>query len=773
MKQSIYDKVVQALNQAKQHNGNIMVKPEVILWPDPELQWTSIIPALQEKFPALLVYGNYEPAKKQGPAIWLKCMVAQTLPSANWDVDEIPIIYLPGISKNDLRNIQNAGLDFQPLIEYQYTGTIFTQDNGKEWTIMAFLQNPLNGLGLKVAQDLATRDTLKKSLPTIFKEPDTLYGPTIVDAAFLNNMLSPDIISNILKWMCKGDKVLNVMPAGNKETFINLCKTQYGFEPDQKNIKDIAEKLGAQKNGWKQVWQHYAIAPKKFAEIQDLLMLAKPADLGSGMFAYPEESWPQVNEMMEDQLRKSLLGISKYQPKDANAKLKALQLQHEHRNNWVWAELGQAPLANALPFLIQMADRAVEAFPFSSVADLKQYYTTSGFLVDQAMRKSLAAVKSAQDKGAIKSIIAAIYKPWLETVTNKFQSLVKKDASIFTDQQAISESESYILFVDAFRFELAEEFSKRLVTLKYKVDLQTGWSAIPSLTPTAKPNVSPIATAVSNVSQFNEFRPQLYSGKDLQTAAFRDSLAAHNFTFVTKPSDIIPGKNHWQEIGDIDTKGHEEQAEMVKRIDELFEQVQEIIEIAFRQDIKRIKIVTDHGWLLLPGGLPKEELKKDLTETRWGRCALIKDGAKTELLHLPWRWNPSTFIAYAPGISFFKKNEEYAHGGISIHECLVPVIIVENPESFKIQAEIIFVKWVNLKCTVNTNDVPDGYSIDIRTKFNDSKTTVVDMSNRNKKLSGNSVTLLMDDTFEYQSATIVLLDESGRILDKKPTTVGG
>ena len=44
---------------------------------------------------------------------------------------------------------------------------------------------------------------------------------------------------------------------------------------------------------------------------------------------------------------------------------------------------------------------------------------------------------------------------------------------------------------------------------------------------------------------------------------------------------------------------------MVKRIDELFDQVQEALDVAFERGIKRIKIVTDHGWLLLPGGLPK------------------------------------------------------------------------------------------------------------------------------------------------------------------------
>jgi hypothetical protein len=61
---------------------------------------------------------------------------------------------------------------------------------------------------------------------------------------------------------------------------------------------------------------------------------------------------------------------------------------------------------------------------------------------------------------------------------------------------------------------------------------------------------------------------------------------------------------YWQEIGDIDTKGHEEQADMVKRVEELFEQIQEALDVAFEKGVKRIKIVTDHGWLLMPGGLP-------------------------------------------------------------------------------------------------------------------------------------------------------------------------
>jgi hypothetical protein len=80
---------------------------------------------------------------------------------------------------------------------------------------------------------------------------------------------------------------------------------------------------------------------------------------------------------------------------------------------------------------------------------------------------------------------------------------------------------------------------------------------------------------------------------------------------------------------------------------------------------------------------------------------------------------------------------------------------------------------VNLKCTVETNDVPDGYRIDIRTKYNDDSTSVLEASSKGKRITGNTVTLMIDDAYEYQSATIVLMDENDRILNKQPTTIGG
>jgi hypothetical protein len=771
MSYSLCDKLCELLAGASGFNKNLMVRPEVILWPDPENQWTDVIPILQERFPELLVFGTYEEQKRQGPAIWLKCMIARMLPAAQWAEQTIPIVYLPGIAKADLRDVERADLSLQPLLEYQYTGTFLLQESGREWTVLALVENARHSLGVKVAQDQATRDALRKSLVTIFQDREVFSGKALVDADYLNGLLFPDLLPTILKWICQGDKTLKGLDEGKRQTFATLCQSQFEFSPDPSDIKSIAEKLGTQKGPWKLVWQLYATAPAKYSQVEELLRMAMPEDLGSGMFSVPEESWPQINEQQEDALRKSLKHLAGEERTKAIKKLTALEQENEKRRGWVWYELGKAPLAAALHHLFRMATGTIEAFPTQTLHEIKEYYTTKGYLIDQEMRHALAAVRTAGDKTIITEVIRLFYQPWLEKLTLRFQALIAEDASVFTTQAAPTEWDEFILFVDAFRYELAREFQEKLINTTWKVEMGMGWSAIPSLTPTAKPQVSPVASEVSVASTMNEFRPQTSAGKDLQTQVFRDILKQKGYAVVARPEDITgPGK-YWQEIGDIDTKGHEEQADMVRRVGELFDQVVEALENAFDRGVQRVRIVTDHGWLLLPGGLPKEKLHAGITETRWGRCAYIKDGAKTNLMQLPWRWNPSIHVAYAPGISFFKANVAYAHGGISLHECLVPEMVIEKSIIEMNAAQIASVKWVNLKCTVLTTGAADGYKVDIRTRYSDSKSSLV--LSRNSELMGNSVTLMADDSSEGQGAVIVLLDQNGRILDHKPTMIGG
>jgi hypothetical protein len=772
MKESIFDRVIQSLRQAAQHNSQVMVRPEVILWPDPEKQWMPVISIIQEKIKTLWVYGPYDPDILQGPAIWLKCMAAGKLSGYEHDGSETPVIYLPGISKQDFRNVTSAGLLLQPLIEYQYTGTMWLQENGKEWTVAAFVQNAQSGMGVKVAQDTATKDALLAALPDIFQEPGALYNKTFIDAEYLLSLVYPDIITDILKWMSEGDAFFNSLEPERRNTFIKICKTRFEFEPYYRNIRDITLKLGSRKDAWAQAWEYYANAPSKYPKIPELLRLAKPDDLGTGLFFVPEDSWPQINEDKEKSLRESLLNITRIKMPEVSAYLQRLSDEHQKRKKSVWYEMGLAPLIDSLACLISMTHACTLTYPSSDIEELKTFYITEGYKADLWMRKAFASVRTETDQETVKKVIKYIYSPWLENITNRFQNLLAINPDELTGQQPEEFEEIFVLFVDALRYELAVEYAERLEKAGYNVQLSNRWTALPTLTPTAKPFNSPAACSVSQRSVCNDFRPQLTNGKDLNAIHFRESLQQSGFHYLSSVSDISSSGKSWMESGEIDSRGHQEQSALVRRLDEFFRDLIEIIENAFSHGIQLIKVVTDHGWLLLTGGLPKTELPKYLTETRWGRCALIKEGAPTDFLHLPWQWNPSVYVAYAPGISFFKKNEEYAHGGVSLQECIVPTMLIRRQKESRLTGKINTILWNNLICKIELTGAGEDYFMDIRSKPADETTSVVLSSKEKRIVRDDKCSLMVDDSCEGMAVWVVLCSPSGIIIDKQMTSVG-
>lgn len=136
--------------------------------------------------------------------------------------------------------------------------------------------------------------------------------------------------------------------------------------------------------------------------------------------------------------------------------------------------------------------------------------------------------------------------------------------------------------------------------------------------------------------------------------------------------------NGWCEFGDIDHEGHDRGWKLAKHINGLLTEIRDRISSLLAAGWKSVRVVTDHGWLLLPGGLPKIELSSALVDTKWGRCASLKSGAVAEERLYPWYWNPSQHFALADGISCFKKGEEYTHGGLSLQECLTLQLTVSR-----------------------------------------------------------------------------------------------
>ena len=96
-----------------------------------------------------------------------------------------------------------------------------------------------------------------------------------------------------------------------------------------------------------------------------------------------------------------------------------------------------------------------------------------------------------------------------------------------------------------------------------------------------------------------------------------------------------------------------------------------------------------------------------------GRCARIKDGAALSVPTVPWHWDSNVRIAIAPGISCFKANQTYEHGGVSPRSALCRGCRVEaglRPS----RSDHHQLKWRGLTLVVEFSGLPDGARIDLR-----------------------------------------------------------
>lgn len=136
----LMDHLKQAVRGAAVYNPEVQVAPACILWPDRNRQWEAVVPLLQAELPELLILGDYAPDKRTGPAIWLRCVIAGNTDDVSLPEDRTPIFYLPGVSRQDLRAVENCPDHLKPLAELQYRGGIWSQINARDWTILAWAQ---------------------------------------------------------------------------------------------------------------------------------------------------------------------------------------------------------------------------------------------------------------------------------------------------------------------------------------------------------------------------------------------------------------------------------------------------------------------------------------------------------------------------------------------------------------------------------------------------------------------------------------------------------
>lgn len=777
---SILSHLLKAVRSAAAFNPEIQVAPACILWPDGDRQWEAVIPMLQAELPELLILGDYAPEKRSGPAIWLRCVLAGQIEGVLLPEDRTPILYLPGASRQDLRAVETCPDHLKPLADLQYRGVIWSQINAKDWTILAWLKSDQGGLGLDVAQDNDAKQAMRIALHRLLDEDLSLLQGKRLDKDYFHSLLmGGDLFRDLLQWLDQGEAFQVARDENQWRAFVEVCKSQLAFNPQDEGVLAGADRLAYHEDPWLPVWNRYCEAPNRYPHIPARIRKCRPPRDSLLWHGGPEhvEGWPQWNEEQEAILQRELLALAHLPAHEARQKLAVLEKQHGLRRSLVWAELGESPLALALEHLASLAELTRNALTAGTVEDLMNGYCHEGWRADDQALRALALVNKNDEFSAVSSAVRAVYLPWLEDSARYLQNLLEKmpypGGDYLTAASTDFQAGDCLLFVDGLRFDTGKRLAALLEEQGFTSREEAVWAALPTVTASGKPAVSPVRDKIQGGDESRDFEPvTVDSGQSLKGGYhLKRLLTEAGWTILDRASNGNGQGMAWCEFGDIDQEGHKRGWKLAKYLDSLLREVVERISALLGAGWKRVQVVTDHGWLLLPGELPKIDLPASLTEGKWGRCAALKSGALAGVKSYPWYWNPQLFFALADGVSCFKKGEEYAHGALSLQECLTLRLTVTG-NATRADAEITDIAWKGLRCTVSVTGESAGLSLDIRLGAGDALSSVLE-DIKVLKSKGTASVVVENEDLEGQEATLVLLDKQGSPIAQQGIIIGG
>ncbi|MCG6941953.1 MAG: BREX-1 system phosphatase PglZ type B [Thiohalocapsa sp.] len=768
MTESVLDALIGSLRDAATYNRHDLAPPAVILWTDGERLWEPVISLLLEAVPELLVLAEAADGTRRGPATWLRYRLARDEAAAR------PVVYLPGIGRQAFRGAAGFPEQARHLYALQFQGQFFTQQNGKDWTPAAFLGAGQGGLEFDVARDRATTGALHAQLRQVLRAPRQNLAGKKLEAADFHGLAAGDPVALMLEWIAGAAGQGSDWPPDRWAAFTALARQQFGIEPDKDGVITAVEKLVAGGGAWDAVWQRWCQSHKAFAGVRKALdLLPPPTDL----FVQESDRRPATNAKREQALREQLLALGDLPYQVALGQLQTLCDEHAARADSIWAELGEADLARAAVHLKAMAGGIAGGALGHDWTALTAGYLDFGWRVDDAAWRAYAAVRDAPDLAAVEAALRGAYGPWLEQLAKQVQGWAgtypcagPTQASTFSPEPG-----TVLVFVDGLRCDLGIALAERLRGDGLDVTMDAHWTALPTVTATAKPAWRPLANVLTGVELPDGFEPQVAeSGKPLSHHWFGKLIAQAGFATLDATETGDPSGCAWTETGCFDKDGHHHQAGLAHRLDDELRAVTLRVRELLAAGWQRVVVSTDHGWLLLPGGLPKVDLHQDLTESRWARCAKPKHGAAHGLPMLPWFWGGGHAVVCGPGIGVFQHGVAYAHGGLSPQEALVPVLTVSGGGPSAAPVTIGSAQWKGLRLRVQLAGAYADTALDIRTKPANASSSLLEPERRLLPPDADGkLALLVEDDAQEGAAAVLVVVRAGQIVAKRPVVIGG
>src|SRR5690606_15464397 len=135
----------------------------------------------------------------------------------------------------------------------------------------------------------------------------------------------------------------------------------------------------------------------------------------------------------------------------------------------------------------------------------------------------------------------------------------------------------------------------------------------------------------------------------------------------------------------------------------------------------------------------------------------IKPYMKIDFQTVPWHWDADVPIAMAPGVSCFEAGKEYEHGGLSLQECVVPVLTVTAGGDSGGAIAIGTPTWRGLRCNVAIEGSVAGLRVDLRRKAADASSSIANQPQPVRD-DGSASLAVIDDDAEGDPVLLVVLD---------------
>lgn len=766
-------KVIEELHKyicnAGSYNSNSELAPKVILWPDGERLFERCIPVLLKEIPELLVLGIYNPENRTGPAIWLRCAVAKTI-EINLPADRIPIIYLPGISRDDL-HVEKKVDEIKPLIPLQYMGKFFSQRSSKDITPLAIFSGK-EYLGLNVVDGNKTRDALRAAIDiALTVDVNSLTGIALDDAFFNKLITGGDPITEVLSYLdCETDFFAGMNDV-KKQAIISTFINQFKFNPTTEGRFRAAELLAKHDTiEWKPVWDHYQLSYTRFINIENAIR--KCTSYETPLFGGKEyEGWPQFNQEAEERLFNELKSLQNKPKIDVYKSIDSLFEEHKERLDFVWTKKGQSPLLLSLDNFKKMIDLIRNNSFGASLEDLSKFYQEIGYQVDDYMLQTLAHINNDDYRTVLQNLLKQVYsESYLDVLAKNFQNAAKDDKYPYKEIIQKYEKDTCLLFADGLRFDLAKSVSVALAKL-YKVIETPFWVPFPTITQCGKYSVSPVIKDLSG-SEPGDFSPHIKQTEVVVTNTnFKSMLEEKGWQYIENAS-IKEKEYGWYPFSNIDSLGHKLGEKLPMELDNQISSIVNAVKELKNAGWKTVKIVTDHGWLFVPGNMPKCEKSGNMIDSHKDRYSLVQAGQNSGYPQVAWSWNQNYQVGTPTGIGSFVDGKVYTHGGLSLQECLTLqlTVIDDSDDIQKNPLSISNIKWKGMSCSFDIIGNISDITACIRTSPADKNSLI--SSEKKPEEDGHTRLLVTEDDLDGKKAYIVLIDSNENLVMQKEVIVG-